>query len=122
MKNLLKFAFTVLAILFSVSLFSCGKEDEAIVEGGGIIFVKNNYSEDKTVTVYSDFSIEHMTSLYATIKYKDRYGPQSIPADSTVAFIVNSDAHYGIVWRHDGKDSYTTVNASNNEAVDVRIP
>jgi len=110
MKNIFKFVFVILAICFIASLISCG-------EHGGIIIVKNNYSEDKTVTVYSEFLLSGLS-----FTYKDKYGPQVIVAGGTGIFSVKDNTEYGIIWKHKGYDNHKTVEVSNGETIEVKIP
>jgi hypothetical protein len=110
MKNIIKFVFVILAFCFIAFLISC-------VEKGGTIIINNNYSEDKMVTVYSDFSLS--LSMFF---YKDKYGPQNIVAGGTGNFSVKSDALYGIIWKGDKYDEVITVKVSNGETVEVKIP
>jgi len=109
MKNLFKFVFVALFLCFMALLTSC--------EYGGTIIVKNNYSTDKDVTVYSDFSL---SSFIFT--YEDMYGPKTIVAGSSDVFNVKSNTTYGIVWYVDGVSKYQTVEVSNGDTVEVRIP
>jgi hypothetical protein len=86
-------------------------------EVGGTIIVKNNYSTDKNVTVYSDFS-----SLSDPLfTYEDEYGPKTIFAHSSENFNVKNNTTYGIVW-YDGGSKYKTVHVSNGDTVEVSIP
>jgi len=110
MKNIFKFVLVILTVCFTVFLNSCG-------ECGGTIIVKNNYSEDKIVTVYSKFSVYGIM-----FSYEDKYGPKNITAGSTASFSVDSNTKYGIVWNHNTVDEYTTVEVSNGETVEVNIP
>lgn len=110
MKKFYKFAFVILALIFMSSLISC-------FEIGGTIIVKNNYSNDKEVTVYSDFS---PSSFIFT--YKDKYGPITIIAGSTDCFNVNSDSTYGIIWRDGSVNKYKKIEVSNGNTVEVTIP
>jgi len=110
MKNIFKFTFVILTICFIAFLFSCG-------EYGGTIIVKNNYSEDKIVTVYSEFSVSG--NIFT---YKDKYGPQNIIAGGTETFNVKSNPKYGIIWNYDEIDNFKTVELSNGETVEVNIP
>ena len=110
MKNLSKFVFVALSLCFISFLTSCGKY-------GGTIIVKNNYSTDKTVTVYSNFS-----SNGTIFSYKDEYGPKTIVADSSDVFDVKSNTDYGIVWNDGGIDKYKTVEISNGDTIEVNIP
>jgi hypothetical protein len=109
MKNLLKFVFVALSLCFMFLLTSC--------EFGGTIVVKNNYSTDKDVTVYSGF-----TSVSGPLfKFENEYGPKTIFAHSSENFNVESNTTYGIVW-YDGGDKYKTVKVSNGDTVEVSIP
>jgi hypothetical protein len=94
------------------SLFSCG-------EMGGTIIVKNNYSEDVSVTIYSDFTKPSSLGIF---QYKNKYGPKTITAGSTDIFNVGTNADYGIVWRVGGYDRYTTRQVANGEVVEITIP
>ena len=109
MKNLLKFVFVALSLCFMCFLTSC--------EVGGTIIVKNNYSTDKNVTVYSDFT--SVSDLLFT--FEDKYGPKTIFARSSEFFNVKSNTTYGIVW-YDGGDNYKTVKVSSGDTVEVSIP
>jgi hypothetical protein len=110
MKYLLTFVFITLTLCFICILISCG-------EYGGTIVVKNNYPEDKTVTVYSD-----VTFSGPIFTYKDKYGPKNIITGSTGNFSVDSNTHYGIIWSHDGVDKYEVVEVSNGATIKVNIP
>jgi len=110
MKDIFKFVFVILTVCFIAFLFSCK-------EHGGTIIVKNNYSEDKIVTVYSEFSASGIV-----FSYKDKYEPQNITAGGTNSFSVESNAKYGIVWNHNKIDEFKTVEVSDGETFEVNIP
>jgi len=115
MKNMVK-VFIAAIILCIVPLFiSCG-------ERGGKIVVNNNYSENKSVTVYSDFSIKYKVLNITEFSYKDKYGPAMITDGSCGDFNVNSNTTYGIIWRDGRVDKYKTVEVVNGETVYVDIP
>jgi len=76
-------------------------------ELGGTIIIKNNYTSDKTVTVYKDFS-----PSFSIFTYTEKYGPKNINTGGTVKFNVNRNAIYGIVWRDDSIDKYKSVYVS----------
>jgi hypothetical protein len=110
MKNSGKFGVAlVLALCFAVT--SCG-------EKGGTLIVKNNYTDDKSVAVYSDFSLNGPTLF----NYKDQYGPKTIAKGGSVSFDVTSDAKYTIVWYANGKDWVKGVQVSGGETVEAVIP
>jgi len=100
----------ILGVACIVFLVSCD-------EYGGTIIVKNNYSEDKTVTVYSDFS-----PSVIIFTYKDIYGPKNIIAGGTANFSVKSNTHYGVVWNHNKIDNYKIVEVSKGGTVEINIP
>ena len=109
MRNILKFIFVALFLCFVSLLTSC--------ESGGTIVVKNNYSTDKNVTVYSDF-----TSVSGPLfTFEDKYGPKTIFAHSSEIFNVKSNTTYGIIW-YDGGDKYKTIKVSSGDTVEVSIP
>jgi len=114
MKNLFKLVIIAFFSCFMAFFISCS-------ESGGTIIIKNNYSEEKTVTVYSDFSITNL-SVSSMISYKDKYGPNNISADSTGTIIVKNNTHYGIVWHNGDVDAYKSVDVANGEIVEVIIP
>jgi hypothetical protein len=109
MKHSGKFVFMVLALCFAVT--SCG-------EKGGTLIVKNNYTDDKSVAVYSGYSLNGPTLFY----YDDKYGPKTIAVGGSASFDVTSDAKYTIVWYASGKDQTKTVQVSGGDTVEADIP
>ena len=110
MKILFKIFVPISILCLMVFFMSCD-------EYGGTIIIKNNYNEDKTVTVYSDFSVS-----YIIFSYKDAYGPIKITAGSTGNINVKTNTNYGVMWRDAGIDKYKTVKISNGETVEINIP
>jgi hypothetical protein len=112
MKNVLKWAFAVLALCLIASLSSCGRI-------GGTIIVKNNYSRDKEITIYSDFKEPNGFGLF---QFRFKYGLKTINAGSTGTFNVNTNTKYGIVWHGTVTDEYKIVEISNGKVVKISIP
>jgi hypothetical protein len=106
----------MLALCFMAFLISC-------VEEGGTIIVINNYLEDKSVAVYSDYRYMGM----GLFSYTKKYGPKDISAnnifnDNTVKFNVSSDANYGIIWKHSANvDRVKEIYVSGGNTVEVTI-
>ena len=102
----------VMTIIFCIVLYfiSCS-------EHGGTIIITNNFSNEKTVTVYSEFSI-FGGFLF---RYKDEYGPKDIASGDSVSFNVSSNSSYSIVWGND-KYTYKTIDVAGGETVQVNIP
>jgi hypothetical protein len=111
MNNLLKLGIIALSLCLLTSLSSCSK--------GGTIIIKNNYSNDKEVTIYSDFK---EPDNFGSFNYRDKYGLKNINIGSTCTFNVNTNATYGIVWRGTDYDYHKTVEVSNGEVVKISIP
>jgi len=114
MKNIKKLAFIAFFICFGVLFISCSEQ-------GGTIIIKNNYSEEKSVTIYSDFSISNLDTN-SIISYKDKYTLDKLNPGGFDTINVKSNSHYGIVWHNGDVDAYKTVDVSNNETVEVIIP
>jgi len=114
MKNGHKLLFIIIFV-FLFFLNSCD-------EYGGTIVISNNYSENITTTVYSEFTIMSNTIFGLVFSYKDKYGPKNITAKSSEKFNVDTNSRYGIVWKHNGNDKYKTVNVEKGQTVEVNIP
>ena len=109
MKKLLITSVIISVLCFCIFFTSC--------EFGGTIVVKNNYSEDISVTAYSEFKDNGFL-----FEYRESYGPINIISHSTGSFDVNSDTKYGIVWSNGKIKDYKTVHVSNGETIYVDIP
>jgi hypothetical protein len=109
MKILIKKLILVLILCLIFIHVSCG-------EFGGTIIIKNNYSEEKTVRVYSEYSGGIVFS------YKKMYGPIVIAPGNTGKLNVDTNSRYGIIWRPSNVNSEKVINVSNGETVEINIP
>ena len=85
-------------------------------EYGGTIIVTNNFSNEKTVKVYTEYHNDGWL-----IRYKEIYGTKDIAPGDSASFNVGYNLSYDIVWDN-GKYTYKTIEVSGGKTVQIDIP
>jgi len=108
---------TAIKVIVMTTILCIGLCFISCFEHGGTIIVTNDFSNEKTVTVYSEFSIVGGILF----SYKEKFSTKDIAPGESAEFIVSSNTEYGIVWGND-RYSYKIIEVSGGENVQVNIP